>query len=241
MAEALVAADFGHASLGRQVAVQDYQAAGFLQRPIERSDHFLAGSFPRFSPLRRKRLAGDGERRPLAWPPRAVAWQSAECRRRGPCRQPRIFPRASGRPSSGVRSLTVWKSSISSGTPASRAIASRCSTALVEPPVAATPAIAFSNAARVRMSCGKVPCFRRFMHHFAAAEGNFIFLRIHGRNAVEAHRRQADQLHHRRHGVGGVLAAAGSRAGTGDVFEFAADSASVILPAALAPTASNTS
>ena len=37
------------------------------------------------------------------------------------------------------------KSSMSSSTPASRAMASRCSTALVEPPVAQTEAIAFSN------------------------------------------------------------------------------------------------
>ncbi len=56
---------------------------------------------------------------------------------------------------SGVRSLTVSKSSMVSGTLASRASASRCRTAFVEPPVAATPAIAFSNAARVRMSSGR--------------------------------------------------------------------------------------
>ena len=36
-------------------------------------------------------------------------------------------------------------------------MASRCSTELVEPPVAATLAIAFSNALRVRISLGRVP------------------------------------------------------------------------------------
>ncbi len=45
---------------------------------------------------------------------------------------------------SGVLVLTRSKSSMSSATPASLAIASRCRTALVEPPVAATEAIAFS-------------------------------------------------------------------------------------------------
>ena len=48
--------------------------------------------------------------------------------------------------SSGVRALIRSKSSMSSWMPASCAIASRCSTALVEPPVAATPAMAFSKA-----------------------------------------------------------------------------------------------
>ena len=45
--------------------------------------------------------------------------------------------------SSGVRSLTFWKSSITNVTPDSRAIANKCNTALVDPPVQATPAIAF--------------------------------------------------------------------------------------------------
>ena len=64
---------------------------------------------------------------------------------------------------SGVRSLTVWKSSISSCTPASRAIASRCNTAFVDPPLAATDAIAFSKASRVRMSRGFSPFCKTFM------------------------------------------------------------------------------
>ena len=38
----------------------------------------------------------------------------------------------------GMRSLTVWKSSIVSGTSTARAMAIRCSTALVEPPSAMT-------------------------------------------------------------------------------------------------------
>ena len=53
-----------------------------------------------------------------------------------------------------MRSLTAWKSSIVSGTPTERAIAIRCSTALVEPPSTITTTIAFSKAARVMMSRG---------------------------------------------------------------------------------------
>ncbi len=57
----------------------------------------------------------------------------------------------------GVRRLTRSKSSMVSGTPISRASASRWRTALVEPPLAATPAIAFSNAARVAIWRGRRP------------------------------------------------------------------------------------
>ncbi len=57
-------------------------------------------------------------------------------------------------------------------------------------------------------------------HHRAAVVGNLVFLRVHGRNAVETHGRQADHLHHGGHGVGGVLAAAGARGRAGDVFQF---------------------
>ena len=52
----------------------------------------------------------------------------------------------------GTLSPTRLKSESVSGTPASCAIASRCSTAFVEPPSAMTTAIAFSNASVVRMS-----------------------------------------------------------------------------------------
>ena len=54
----------------------------------------------------------------------------------------------------GTRSLTFWKSSMVRSTSTERAIAIRCSTALVEPPSAITITIAFSNASRVMMSRG---------------------------------------------------------------------------------------
>src|SRR5216683_1282383 len=56
---------------------------------------------------------------------------------------------------SGVRRLMASKSPSSSGTPASLASASRWRTALVDPPVAATPAMAFSNEARFTTSSGR--------------------------------------------------------------------------------------
>ena len=59
--------------------------------------------------------------------------------------------------SSGVLEAMRSKSSMFSSTPASRATASRCSTALVEPPLIATPAIAFSSASLVMISLGRWP------------------------------------------------------------------------------------
>ena len=52
----------------------------------------------------------------------------------------------------GVRSATRSKSSSPNSMPSSRAIAIRCRTPFVEPPVAATQAAAFSSASRV-ISC----------------------------------------------------------------------------------------
>ena len=57
----------------------------------------------------------------------------------------------------GVRRDTASKSSIVSSTPASCAIASRCSTPLVEPAVAMTTAAALRNALRVMICRGRSP------------------------------------------------------------------------------------
>src|SRR3989344_4759250 len=60
----------------------------------------------------------------------------------------------------GVLSEIRLKSSIVSSTSAARAIAMRCSTALVEPPSAITTVMAFSNAFFVMMSRGLMSLFR---------------------------------------------------------------------------------
>ena len=56
--------------------------------------------------------------------------------------------------STGVRAATRSKSSREYGTPASRAIASRCRTPFVEPALAATAAAALSSAARLMICDG---------------------------------------------------------------------------------------
>ncbi len=63
----------------------------------------------------------------------------------------------------GTRAPTRLKSSSSSATPASKAMASRCSTMLVEPPSAMPMAMAFSNASLVRMSRGRMSWARRLI------------------------------------------------------------------------------
>ena len=63
----------------------------------------------------------------------------------------------------GVFAEITSKSSIVSGMPASRASASRWSTAFVEPAVAATAVIALSNAARVRILLGRRSSATSFM------------------------------------------------------------------------------
>ena len=57
----------------------------------------------------------------------------------------------------GTRAATLLKSSSASSTRASAAMASRCSTALVEPPSAMVTAMAFSNASFVMICRGRMP------------------------------------------------------------------------------------
>ena len=57
----------------------------------------------------------------------------------------------------GTRREIRSKSSSSSGMPASWAMASRCSTAFVEPPVAMTTVMAFSSDSLVTTSLGRRP------------------------------------------------------------------------------------
>ena len=73
--------------------------------------------------------------------------------------------------------------------------------------------------ARVQMSRGRRLSRDGIHDDLAAAEGDVVLARIHLRDRRRAHGREADQLHHRGHGVGGELAAAGARAGAGVVFD----------------------
>ena len=115
--------------------------------------------------------------------------------------------------SSGTRALIASKSSIASGTPDSRAIASRCSTALVEPPLATTAAIAFSIAGRVITWLGRSCRFNTSITSTPASRATRCLAGSCGRHAGAAERRDAERLADRGHGVRGELAAA--RPGTG--------------------------
>ncbi len=98
-------------------------------------------------------------------------------------------------------------------------MASKCSTAFVDPPVAATETIAFcSDGERDDLLGPNVPLEE--LHHGAAAiECHLRFLWIHRGNFIGAHGRNSQKGDGGGHGVCGELAAASTRAGTGAVFE----------------------
>ena len=121
--------------------------------------------------------------------------------------------------STGTRLPMRVKSSIVSFTFAACAMASRCSTALVEPPSAMTTVMAFSNAFLVRMSSGLNALLQHF-HDGGAGAAAIVHLR--GRNGVlrgavrQAH---AERFDGAGHGVGGIHAAAGAGAGNGALLD----------------------
>ena len=104
--------------------------------------------------------------------------------------------------------------------PTSRAMASRCSTALVEPPVATTAAIAFSIACAREDVARRAGCCRsRSITSAPACRPTSAFSRVGRRHRAAAHRRDAEELDRRGHRVGRELAAARARARTGVVLE----------------------
>ncbi len=118
-----------------------------------------------------------------------------------------------------VAELMRSKSSMESGMPISLAMARKCSTALVDPPEAATEAMAFSMAARVMILLGR----RSFLASSRTSASGFArgveLFGQEGGHAGEADRRDAEEFAGHGHGVGGELAAAGSGAGTGCSFD----------------------
>ena len=72
------------------------------------------------------------------------------------------------------------KSSSSSSTPASFAIASRCSTTFVEPPSAMPTAIAFSNASLVMIWRGRMSGSSRPHHRAPALEREVVAAAVDG-------------------------------------------------------------
>ena len=119
----------------------------------------------------------------------------------------------------GVRSAIVAKSSMSSWIPNSWAIASRCSTPFVEPPGrgdrgnAVLERLPRDEGRRPRIAPDEVH------HQLARPASRLVLGGVLGRDPVQPARRQADELHHGAHRVGGVLAAARAGTGTGDVLD----------------------
>ena len=92
--------------------------------------------------------------------------------------------------------------------PAAWAIASRCSTALVDPPSAMTIVIAFSNAWRVRMSRGRIPLLEQLDDRRAGALTVVALVRRDRRLRRAVRQAQPERLDRRGHRVRRVHPAA---------------------------------
>ena len=98
----------------------------------------------------------------------------------------------------GTRAATVLKSSRSRSTRASLAMASRWSTALVEPPRAMVTAMAFSKASLVMIWRGRMPASSSADHGPAGGEGGVVPAAVDRRGRRAARQRHAQRLGHRR-------------------------------------------
>ncbi len=106
-----------------------------------------------------------------------------------------------------------------SSTCASRAIARRWSTTLVEPPRAMATAIAFSNASLVRMSRAVMAALQQPDHGLTGAVREVVAAAIGGRRGCGARQRHPERFGDTRHRVRGVHAAAGALAGCECTFD----------------------
>ena len=220
MQAALVADELHDRAFARKVAAQHGEPAGLLQRPVDGHDDLLP----------RRLLRGGGDLGEGA----AVDVQRGRRRRGRPRRSSRATRAtpparwrsvATKRPpglrsaTTGVRVAISSKSSSSSGRPSSRAIASRCRTAFVEPPVAATAAIAFSIDARVRIVEGRTSPRTSSSASLPALFRSLGFRRVERGDPVQPRRADAEELERKRHRVGRELAAARAGARTRDALE----------------------
>ena len=123
--------------------------------------------------------------------------------------------RAAGRPAPACCRSGAGSRRARTATSAAWAMASRCSTALVEPPSTMTMRKAFSNAALVMICRGVRLRSSRVRMARPAASHSPSFSAMHRRRRGGHGQRHAHGLDGRGHGVGGVHAAAGARARTG--------------------------
>ena len=141
----------------------------------------------------------------------------------------------------GTLAPTREKSARVRSTSASWAMASRWSTAFVEPPKAMTTAIAFSNASLVMMSRAVMPWRSSSTTASPDLRANPSRRRSVAGGRGRAGQRHADRLGDRGHRVGGVHAAAGALAGADRALDGVDVLAATSGPRAQAPTASNAS
>ncbi len=113
----------------------------------------------------------------------------------------------------GTRAPTRLKSSSSSSTPASLAMARRCRTALVDPPTAMVTAIAFSNASLVMICRGRIPARISSMTASTGFVRVVVAATVDRRSRRGSRQRHAERLRDRRHRVGGEHARARSLGG----------------------------
>ncbi len=158
------------AAFRREVAVQDRIAAARLERLRDRMHHVL-----RFGARRGGRASANRLRPVTVGASSSMPAAISSLRDRARCRRRRTArPRCSGRRASGRRSPAcaprpARNPRASTSTPASRAIASRCSTALVEPAVAATMRAALRNAVAREHVARRAVVAQAFHHQLAAA------------------------------------------------------------------------
>ena len=193
------------------------------------SDGVAAADVPRRQPVVQRRRRARCARPRCSSPPRSqLAEDAPGCRRRGarpPCGTSRVRRDLATGTARGGRRASM-SASVKS-TSASWAAASRCSTVLVEPPIAMSSAIAFSNAARVaiaarqhrlrrrrrssagpaRRRCGRPP------RNSSRAGG------VGGQRRAVAGQREAERLGQAVHRVGGEHARAGAAGRAGRLLD----------------------
>ena len=119
----------------------------------------------------------------------------------------------------GTRPAISLMRSSGKGRPASVAMAARCSTVLVEQPMAASRARAFSTAVWVTMSRGSQVFCQHPHHRLAAVFGQPQPLRVRRRHGAVARQSQAEHLGEAVHAVGGEQAGARSARRAGGALE----------------------
>ena len=156
--DALVAGELHDAAVGGEVAAQDREAAGGLDRVVERADDLLALGLLRLGGVLADRAAGDGHR-VLVEAAELLQALDDDGHAAGLVQVGGDVAAAGLEVAQHRRGATRCGRSrrCRASTPASLAIASRCRTPLVEPPQVATAAIAFSSPALVMMSLGRWP------------------------------------------------------------------------------------